>query len=246
MQKRSSAKNVIHEIRKIASQERATTSKRFFKTGPGEYGEGDQFIGITMPQIRLLAKKFQDMTPTEFEKLMRSLIHEERMLGFIICTQQFKHYYKNGNSKDAESRVQSYLKHKRYLNNWDLIDVTAPHILGTYFLDRDRAILKKWITSSSMWDRRLALLTTQQFIRNETYHDTIALCRAVLSDHEDLIHKASGWMLREIGKKNITELRTFLDQYSQKMPRTMLRYAIEKLSDSEKKKYLGLSSKTSR
>lgn len=221
-----------------ASQQRAQGSARFFKTAPGEYGEGDLFVGIPVPHIRNVARKAQHLSLKEIACFVQSPIHEERVFGFIVCVNQFKKTIKDNDSHKQELLVRFYLKNKKYLNNWDLIDITAGSILGIYFLKRERAILFKWIESKSLWDRRLALMTTQGFIRQNDFKDTLLLCQKVLTDHEDLIHKASGWMLREVGKKDVQLLHQFLTQHKNKMPRTMLRYAIEKLSIEQRKKYL--------
>lgn len=240
------ASKALKDLQSLASNIRAKGASRFFKTGPGEYGEGDLFLGVTVPDVRKVARTYSDLSIVEMQKLMCSKFHEARLLGFIICTNQFQKNLKVGSTQKNKSLVRAYLKNKKFLNNWDLIDVSAPHILGPYYFSSDRGILKKWIRSKSLWDRRLAILTSFYFIRQHDFSTTVYLCEQSLNDHEDLIHKASGWMLREAGKRDELILIHFLETHSQKMPRTMLRYAIEKLTVAQKRKYLSKASKLSK
>lgn len=226
------------QLYKFSSKKRAQQAQRFFKTGKGQYGEGDQFIGVSVPDIRKIAKAAQDISSSEIQELVRSPIHEERLLGFIICSMQYHKARKINDERTEQKLVRFFLKNKKYLNNWDIIDVTVPKLLGPYFLERDRSILHKLIKSKNLWDRRIALMTTFEFVRNADFRNTLEFCELVLNDKEDLIHKASGWMLREIGKRDKKLLLEFLAKHRLSMPRTMLRYSIEKLTPTERAKLL--------
>ena len=224
------------ELRQKASPERAVQSQRFFKTGPGEYGEGDQFLGLTVPQTRAWVPQTDALTEKEVLTLLHSGWHEERLLALFILIRRFK----KARRDEAAQRhiIELYLANTKCVNNWDLVDTSAPHLLGVWLLKRDRSILARLASSNSLWEQRIAVLTTQTFIRAGDFSDTFQLCHRFLTHPHDLMHKACGWMLREIGNRDDLELRSFLDYHSSKMPRTMLRYAIEKLPENDRKDYL--------
>jgi len=212
--------------------------KRFFKTGPGEYGEGDQFLGLTMPQQRLIAQKFyKQVKLDDLDKLIKSPIHEYRMTGLLILTYQ----YCEANDENKKNIYQYYLNNKEMINNWDLIDVTCPKIVGEYlwFHQRDLKVIDRLIKSENLWDRRIAVMATYSFIRRGQFYPFLNFAKILLTDKRDLINKVVGWMLREIGKKDLKALLNFLDINYQQMPRTMLRYSLEKLNPTQKDFYMG-------
>jgi len=228
------------ELRNMANASRAEQSQRYFKTGPGEYGEGDLFIGLTMPQQRTLAKKYVRSPLSELSTLVNSLWHEERMIGFLILL------FKYQKSKTEESQVpliDFLITHRKQLNHWDLVDVIIPGTLGDWLIKKtdQQQLLFKWIFSKNLWERRIAMLATAPLIKQGEFTQTLSLCEIQLNlkaPIHDLMQKASGWMLREIGKKNRACLEQFLDLWATQMPRTMLRYAIEKLPESQRQMYL--------
>lgn len=224
------------EIRRLADPNTAKNLQRFFKTNKGQYGEGDIFLGLKVPRQRQLVKKYQDLTLKETKQLLKSKIHEERLIGLLILVKQ----YEKGDQKTQTRIYRFYLAHIRAVNNWDLVDLTAPKIIGQYLLDKPRAVLYEMAQSSNLWLRRIAMLSTMAFIRQGQYQDTLALAKVYLTDPHDLIHKATGWLLREIGKKDQVQEEIFLKKYAQRMPRTMLRYALEKLPKSKQQFYLHL------
>jgi len=207
---------------------------RFFKTGKGEYGEGDTFWGITMPKQRMVAKKYLDLALPDIQKLLNSDVHECRMTGLLILTYQFNKASDGTRKKIADF----YIRNTKRINNWDLVDVTTPRILGKYLLDKDRKILYTFAQSKNLWERRIAIITTQVFISEKQYEDTLNIAELLLTDKHDLIHKAVGWMLREVGKYDQETEEKFLRKHYKKMPRTMLRYAIEKFPEKMRKAYL--------
>lgn len=227
--------SIKKELRAVASPTKAQILSRFFKTGKGEYGEGDKFLGIVVPQQRLIAKKYVDLPLTEVEKLLYSKYHEERLTALLILTYKYPK-----TSPEERSKIYDfYIKHSKQINNWDLVDVTAPNIVGAWLFDKDRKILFDFAKSDNLWQRRIAIISTFYFIRRGDCVDTLKLAKILLNDKHDLIHKAVGWMLREIGKNCGTKILTdFLDEHKSKMPRTMLRYAIEKLPPDWRAKYL--------
>ena len=232
------AKNAIKELKKRSNKTQAVLAQRFFKTAKGEYGFGDIFIGVRVPVIRQIARKYQLLSLTEIEKLTSSKLHEVRLCGLIIITMQ----YKRAKSEIEQKRLfDFYLKQikKGRVNNWDLVDVTAP-IMGGYLIPRSDSmqLLKKLAKSKDLWQRRSAILFTFAYIRSKELKPTITIVKMLINDKHDLIQKASGWALREVGKKNISLLTGFLKDNSQKMGRTCLRYAIEKLSKAERNKWL--------
>ncbi|MFH1378919.1 MAG: DNA alkylation repair protein [bacterium] len=227
-------KSVQQALRKHASKKKAAILQRFFKTGPGEYGEGDVFAGVTVPQIRSVVKTYRDLPYADIIKLLKSPIHEERLCALLILVQRFS----KGSCKDKQKTYEVYLNHIKYINNWDLIDLTACHIVGPYLKDKNKKILYSLANSSSLWERRIAVLATFSYIKDNIYTDSIKIAEILLQDTEDLIHKAVGWMLREIGKRNQQIEEKFLKKHYKTMPRTMLRYAIEKFPENKRKSYI--------
>ena len=232
------AKQVSQDLRKLADKEVAKNLSWFFKTGKGEYGEGDKFLGIKVPQSRTISKKYDALPLTEIEKLAKSVYHEERFTAVVILVNQFK---RQKSDADKKKYLDFYLKliNAGSVNNWDLIDVSAPY-LGSYLLDMPNplALLKKLAKSKNLWNQRASIMLTWPLIRKGSLNETFEIVRGFLTHRHDLIHKACGWMLREAGKRSITELRQFLDSHADVMPRTMLRYAIEKMGEAERKKWL--------
>jgi 3-methyladenine DNA glycosylase AlkD len=206
----------------------------FFKTAPGQYGEGDVFIGVRVPATRKLAKMSDALSRGDVLALLRSKFHEERLLALIILVRRFE----RGTPEAREEIFKTYLRERKWINNWDLVDVSAPKIVGAWLLDKSREVLYGLAASKVLWDRRIAVLSTLAFIRKGEHADTVRLCEGMLGEKQDLMHKACGWMLREMGKTNQAVLVKFLEAYAAKMPRTMLRYAIERFPAGERQKYL--------
>lgn len=227
-------KAVRRELDKLKSKKQASGAQKFFKTGPGEYSEGDIFLGISVPQQREVAKKFQDLSLTEVEKLLESPIHEHRFTALEILVFQFE----QGSVKEQKRIVEFYLQHLRRVNNWDLVDTSAPYILGEWLVEHERSILGKLSRSKNLWERRVAIVATLTLIKRGDPVETLKLAETYLNDPEDLIHKATGWMLREVGKMDKRTLAGFLDRQAHQMPRTALRYALEHFPENERKKYL--------
>ena len=229
---------MIDEIRRrlwsLKDNAHARTLQRFFKTGPGEYGEGDVFLGVRVPRLRSLAREFESLGLADTCALLKSSVHEERLLALIILT----HGYKHGDEETQERIHNFYLKNIRFVNNWDLVDLSAEHIVGAHLRDRDREPLYDLARSNSLWKRRIAIMATFHFIKRGDFKDTLSLVKILLEDKEDLIHKACGWMLREIGKRDMVVEESFLKINYPKMPRTMLRYAIEKFPQGLRRAYL--------
>jgi len=228
----------VRDLKQKSNKSQATLAQRFFKTAKGEYGYGDIFIGVRVPVIRQIARKYQLLSFSEIEKLTSSKLHEVRLCGLVIITMQFK----RAKGEIEQKRLfEFYLKQikKGRVNNWDLVDVTAP-IMGEYLISKSDSmqLLKKLAKSKDLWQRRSAILFTFAYIRKRELKPTITIVKILINDKHDLIQKASGWALREVGKKNLSLLRSFLKDNSQKMGRTCLRYAIEKLSKAERNKWL--------
>lgn len=223
------------ELAKLANREYAQHSQRFFKTGKGEYGYGDVFIGIRIPDLRKLAKMYADLGFSDVGKLVKSKIHEERLVGLLILVNKYKMADKEA---DKNKVYNFYTRHFQFINNWDLVDVTCPHIIGPQLIDKNRNVLANWARSDHLWTRRIAIVTNWWFIRNGDLTSVFKISRILLNDEHDLIHKAVGWMLREAGKQNQKALEDYLQLYYNSMPRTMLRYAIEKFPESKRQKYL--------
>ena len=222
-----------------ASDTDAIFLQRFFKTGPGEYGEGDQFIGLRVPQTRQICRDFFDLSIDQIEVMLESPIHEHRLAGLIIMSNQAKSKKFPTNYK--ELLYELYLRRTDRINNWDLVDTSCRDVVGGYLMDKPRDILYQLAESSDLWERRIAIVSTWEFIRHGDLDDTFRLSKVLKNDKQDLIHKASGWMLREAGKKDVNRLVEFLDENATTMPRTMLRYSIEKLPEAQGRYYLGLS-----
>lgn len=227
-------KELKNELKKLANRKQAAISAGFFKTGPGEYGEGDKFIGVNNQGMRRIAKLFTGIALPELEKLLESKIHEERQTALFILVRQ----YERGDKARRKIIYNFYLSHSQRINNWDLVDLSAYKIIGDYLSDKSRAVLCKLARSKSLWEKRIAVVSTFAFIRKNEFRDTLRIAEILLNDEHDLIHKAVGWMLREIGKRDRAVLENFLRRHGKTMPRTMLRYAIEKFSSVKRKYYL--------
>ena len=208
--------------------------QHFFKTAPGEYAEGDIFLGIKVPVLRKLAKKYQKLSLSDIQHLLQNAIHEYRFIALVILIYQ----YNQANSHHRQEIIYCYLNHTQYINNWDLVDISAPQLLGNYLLHKPREVLYQLATSPQWWERRIAILATFSLIKHHDFADTLKLATILLHDSHDLIHKAVGWMLREISKRDLATTTTFLQQHYQHMPRTMLRYAIEKFPSEARQFYL--------
>lgn len=222
------------ELNRFSNRRKATVLGRFFKTGPGGYGEGDTFIGVAVPDTRRVAREFCDLSQSDVKRLLTSLIHEERLLALFILNQQ----YVKGRAVTKRWIYDLYLTHTQYINNWDLVDSSAPNIVGRHLFERSRRPLYKLARSRNLWERRIAILATLFFIKNDDFDDTLAISEILLADDHDLIHKAVGWMLRETGKRDLRREETFLASNYRRMPRTMLRYAIEKFPEQKRQRYL--------
>ena len=230
----TSASAVQEQLRALADPQTAQILQRFFKTGPGEYGEGDRFHGIKVPVVRKVANEFASLRLTEIRKLLRSALHEERLAALLILVRRFS----NAEVKEKKRVYDFYLRHTQHINNWDLVDLSADKIVGAYLYEHSRAPLYTLAGSQLLWDRRIAIIATLHFIRHHDFDDTIGLAERLRDDNHDLIHKAVGWMLREVGKRNQSALEEFLQEHYRQMPRTMLRYAIERFSEHRRKAYL--------
>lgn len=217
------------EMKKLEDPKKAEFLQRFFKTGKGEYAEGDKLLGISVPPQRKLARKYKDLPLKDVKVLLKSKFHEHRLTALFILRYQYP--------KNKEEVHNFLLDNRSGINNWDLVDSSAPYITGDYLLNNNRDILYK-LAKSNLWDRRIAIMSTYVFIKHNDFKDTLKLCKLLLNDPHDLIHKACGWMLREIGKKDVSVLEKFLDKNNKKMPRTMLRYAIEKLPKQKRLHYM--------
>ena len=228
----------LADLRAFTKKARISDLARFYKTGPGEYAEGDLFLGGTVPQTRSVAKKYQNLELKELEKLFNSPFHEARLCAAIILNHQFE---KSKQPQDRKKLFEFYLKQVKanHVNNWDLVDVSAPR-MGAYLTEVEdpMRLLLKLSKSKSLWERRVSMILTFALIRAGDLEPTIIIAESLLKDEQDLIHKASGWMLRELGKRDVMMLRRFLSEHAHEMPRTMLRYAIEKLPERERKQWL--------
>jgi 3-methyladenine DNA glycosylase AlkD len=238
MSKNTVAVHVEKELRSLADPVKSKLLAGFFKTGKGEYGEGDVFLGITVPVQRAVAKKFCTLQLSGVSGLLKSPIHECRLTALEILVMQYEKAKRDENTLLQKKVVTFYLKHTKYINNWDLVDLSASYILGDWLYSVDRAILYDLVKSKNVWERRIAIVSTSVFIRNNDFADILKLTIISLKDKHDLIHKAVGWMLREVGKRDLKVLVEFLDARAHEMPRTMLRYAIEKFPESQRKAYL--------
>jgi 3-methyladenine DNA glycosylase AlkD len=225
---------ILIKLRKHGSKEKARVLQRFFKTGPVEYGEGDIFLGVKVPEIRKIAKEYHSIDLKYVKHLLRSTIHEERLLALLILVLK----YSEGDDNEKDEIYQLYLKSTKYINNWDLVDLSAEKIIGPHLANRNRKPLQILARSDDLWERRIAILSTFHYIKLNDFKETLKVSKILLYDSEDLIHKAAGWMLRETGKRNIQTEKEFLNKYYRKMPRTMLRYAIERFPEAERQRYL--------
>ncbi len=230
--------NDIHTtLVSLSNKDKVKVFARFFKTGVGQYGEGDKFLGVMVPQIRSAVNKYwKTTTDNEIDDLVKSEYHELRLAGLLVLVKK----YSKSDTAGQQQIYEYYLSHLNYINNWDLVDLTAPNIVGKYLLAKDKSILYKLARSTNLWERRVSILSTFTFIRNQQFKDSLAISEILLHDKHDLIHKAVGWMLREMGKRDISMLTSFLDKFASTLPRTMLRYSIEKLSLSERQHYMTL------
>jgi len=228
------AQDVQKELESLGDAKIAAFSQQFFKTGPGQYGEGDVFRGIRVPALRRVAKDHRQLALPETLKLLCSPYHEDRLAALLILI----HHYAGGSDAVRTRVYNSYLKHTRLINNWDLVDCSAPQIVGAHLYGKDRALLYKLARSRNLWERRIAIIATFHFIKRGEVVDTLKLAPVLLSDPEDLIHKAVGWMLREAGKRDLGSTESFLREHYQSMPRTMLRYAIERFPERKRLQYL--------
>ncbi|MEK6844242.1 MAG: DNA alkylation repair protein [Nanoarchaeota archaeon] len=223
------------ELRKYAKPEKIPIYKNFFKTGKGEYGEGDEFLGITVPDTRRVAKNNVDVSFEELTSILKSNIHEDRMCALLILVYK---YEKADSEKYKKEIIDFYIKNHLYGNNWDLIDCVADKLLGKWLIDKNKDILYNYAKSNNLWERRIAIISTFHFIKNNEFKETLKIAKVLLSDGHDLIHKAVGWMLREVGKRESNILESFLKNNYKNMPRTMLRYAIEKFPEDKRQLYL--------
>lgn len=218
-------------IQAQANPERAILAQRYFKTGPGQYGEGDIFWGLTNPQVRAIAKQYRHLSWTELSECLQHPAHEVRLATLIIAVHQAK--------KEPEAMFRLYAQHLDYINNWDLVDISVASIVGRYLLDRDRSLLDTWATTDHLWTQRSAMVATLYFIPLDQYQDTFRIAEILLPHPHDLIHKAVGWMLREVWKrKGRTEVEAFIRTHYAQFPRTALRYAIEKMPEPQRQQYL--------
>ncbi len=227
-------KNIKEEFKQLSNAKQAKHLQKFFKTGKGEYGEGDIFLGLRVPVIRKIAKKYRTLPISDTAEFLKSPFHEERLFALIVLVELFR-------KKDKENKekiYELYLSHTKYINNWDLVDISAPRIVGAYLFTRDKKPIYILARSENLWERRIAMMSTLFFIANNEFSNTLKIAEIFLKDKEDLIHKAVGWMLREVGKKDSEVEEEFLRKHNQEMPRTMLRYAIEKFSEEKRKSYL--------
>lgn len=229
------AQRVLTTLATMADATKARVAQGFFKTGKGEYGEGDQFLGIRLPTLRSLARDFRDVGLDVALPLLKSSWHEARSLGLMLLIRIFQ----RGDETTQRKIYDLYLKHTEFVNNWDLVDLSAEHIVGRWLADKNRAPLTRLAKSKSVWERRIAILATFHYIKKGEYAETLRIAKLLLKDEEDLIQKAVGWMLREVGKRVSEEAEeNFLQRYYRQMPRTMLRYAIERFAEPKRKAYL--------
>ncbi|MEW6185204.1 MAG: DNA alkylation repair protein [Thermodesulfobacteriota bacterium] len=232
--KEKTAEEISERLKKIGDAPKARLLQGFFKTGAGQYGEGDLFLGIQVPMIRKLTKEYCPLPFPELLKLLHSSFHEARLLALLIMVRA----YQKGDDLIREKIYRLYLKNTRHINNWDLVDLSADPIVGAHLWNRNRDILRTLASSKLLWDRRIAIMATFHFIKKGEYSETLQIARLLLRDPEDLIHKAVGWMLREIGKRDPKTEESFLKKHYRIMPRTMLRYAIERFPESLRQGYL--------
>lgn len=229
----SNLNKLKQELKKLSNSKRAKACLWFFKTGKGQYGEGQKFLGVKTEDKRKLAKQY-DLTLAEIQQLLTSKIHDHRFIAVVMLANT----YKKATDKTKKQIYNLYIKNTKNINNWDLVDISAPHIVGNHLLDKPKLILYKLAKSKNLWEKRIAILSTFTFIRNNQYKDTLQIAKILLNDDHDLIHKAVGWMLREVGNRDMKTEEEFLKKHVKNMPRTMLRYAIEKFPEKKRLSYL--------
>ena len=231
---RSAARALCEELDAAADPERARHLQRFFRTGPGEYGEGDRFLGLRVPQVRAFARRHRELPLPDLAEVLASPFHEHRQAALFVLADR----YRRAAPADQEAIAGFYLQHLAAVNSWDLVDGSAPHILGAHLLTRSRAVLYELARSGHLWRQRVAVLATFRFIRAGQFDDTLRLAELLRDHPHDLIHKAVGWMLREVGKRDQAVEERFLERHAARMPRTMLRYAIERFDPQRRRRYL--------
>lgn len=227
-------KEIKNEFQVLKNPDQAAHLQRYFKTGKGEYGEGDIFLGIRVPVVRKIARKYKTLPLDVVIEFIKSPFHEERLFGLVVLTNIFN----KAAQEEREYIYKLYLNNTEYINNWDLVDISAGKIVGAYLFNYDRKPLYLLTKSDDLWERRIGIMSTSYFITKNDFTDTLKIAEMLLEDTEDLIHKAAGWMLREIGKRDIKTEESFLKRHYHKMPRTMLRYAIEKFPEEKRQRYL--------
>jgi 3-methyladenine DNA glycosylase AlkD len=228
------AQHILDELQSVANEAKAKHLQRFFKTGAGQYGEGDVFLGIVVPVTRSIAKANLHTPLPELDILIKSKYHEARLCAILIVTERCK----KTTGKERNELYQFYLNHTNYVNNWDLVDLSCPTVAGEYLVDKERGILYEMAEKQHLWEQRIAIVSTFAFIRRNDFGDTFALSKKLINHPHDLIHKAVGWMLREVGKRDREILTDFLEDYATRLPRTALRYAIEHYSEPERQYFL--------
>jgi len=229
-----SLKSLLDELAGLANDEYAAVARSFFKTGPGEYSEGDVFRGIRVPQLRKVAREYTGLGYRDLQKLIQSKYHEDRLAALLILILK----YRKADEIEQERIFRFYVSNMIHVNNWDLVDLSAEHVIGAWLHDRNKQPLGDWARSDSLWERRIAIVSTFHFIRKNEFGETLRIAGILLNDEHDLIHKAVGWMLREVGKRDTAVLEEFLGEHYQRMPRTMLRYAIERFPEEKRQAYL--------
>ncbi len=228
-------KQIMNRLRELSDSDTAVHLRRFFKTGKGEYGEGDRFLGIRVPVIRQCVREYRAISLEYSTELLKSPFHEARLLALLIMVTKYSSAILNAEQKAI---YRAYLGNTKFINSWDLVDCSAEQIVGAHLFLRDRKPIYRLVHSESLWERRIGIISTFHFIKRKDFPDTLECARLLLNDKEDLIHKATGWMLREVGKRDINAEEKFLARYYKQMPRTMLRYAIEKFPEKERLAYL--------
>jgi 3-methyladenine DNA glycosylase AlkD len=229
---------LLDEIKSKSNPEKAKVYQRFFKTGKGEYGEGDIFLGLTVPEQREISKKYTSLSLSKIKKLIDSKVHEHRLTAILILVNKYQESFKEKNEELKKEIVNFYIKNSKKINNWDLVDLSAPNILGNYLLEKDKKVLYSLAKSKNLWEKRISIVSTLTFIKNNSFGDTLKISEILLKDKHDLIHKATGWMLREVGKKRKEILIDFIKTNYEKIPRTTLRYSIERFPKKEREDIL--------
>jgi 3-methyladenine DNA glycosylase AlkD len=232
---RPATKQIMDRLHELSDTDIAAHSQRFFKTGKGEYGEGDRFLGIRVPTIRKCVREYRAIFLDDALALLKYPFHETRLFALLMLVAKYSSAH---SVAEQEALYQSYLSHTEFINNWDLVDCSAEHIVGAHLFTRDRKPIYQLAGSKIIWERRIAVMSTFHFIKRDDFSDTLAIAEMLFGDEEDLIHKAVGWMLREVGKRDRNTEEKFLLKNYKEMPRTMLRYAIEKLPESQRLAYL--------